>query len=257
MKMIEGALETQDFSESYGKYFDIVRADTPTLLDEAYRLRYQVYCVENPFENAAEHIDGCEMDTDDDRSVHTLLVHRVSGAFAGTVRVILPDDDRPLPIHGILASQNRSFAKRLPREATAEISRFAVSKEFRRRSGEQRYADVSVPGDASNERRMVPYITFGLIRGVLEICLESGIEHICAVMEPALIRILGRFGLHFEQIGDLVEHHGMRQPCVARLEDLVNRNRMDSTLLWQYTAGSTAPFGHVSSGAASGELVHG
>ena len=50
---------------SYESYFDIVRADTPALLDEAYRLRYQVYCVENPFENPAEHSDGRERDADD------------------------------------------------------------------------------------------------------------------------------------------------------------------------------------------------
>jgi len=34
-----------DFAWRYNEYFDIVRADTPALLDEAYRLRYQVYCL--------------------------------------------------------------------------------------------------------------------------------------------------------------------------------------------------------------------
>ena len=28
------------------KYFEILRADTPALLEEVFRLRYQVYCVE-------------------------------------------------------------------------------------------------------------------------------------------------------------------------------------------------------------------
>jgi N-acyl amino acid synthase of PEP-CTERM/exosortase system len=55
-------------------------------------------------------------------------------------------------------------------------------------------------------------------------------------MEPALIRILTRFGVEFTPIGDLMEHHGLRQPCVARLDDLLERNRKDATLLWQYTA---------------------
>ena len=72
--------------------------------------------------------------------------------------------------------------------------------------------------------------------GVLEICAEYGATHICAVMEPALIRLLRRIGLYFTEIGDLVNHHGLRQPCVARLENLVERNRADETLLWQYTA---------------------
>jgi len=238
--MLDQSINTLDFAGSYSSYFDIVRANTPALLDEAYRLRYQVYCVENPFENAAEHIDGCEIDADDDRSIHTLLVHRRTGAVAGTVRVILPTNDpsrRPLPIHRILASQKRSYSSRLPQHETAEISRFAISKEFRRRSGEERYADVAAPGLASdmmNERRMIPYITFGLIRGVLEICHEYHIAYVGAVMEPALIRILGRFGLDFWALGDLVEHHGTRQACVACLNDMLERNRDGSTLLWHY-----------------------
>src|SRR5437588_3429764 len=95
------------FAWHYNEYFDIVRANSPALLDEAYRLRYQVYCLEHPFENAAEHSDGRERDEDDDRSVHSLLVHRQTGVFAGTVRAILPKEvqRRPLPIHRILASQ--------------------------------------------------------------------------------------------------------------------------------------------------------
>jgi len=82
---------------------------------------------------------------------------------------------------------------------------------------------------------MMTYMTYGLIRGVLEICDEYRIGYICAVMEPALIRILSRFGLNFEHIGGLVEHHGLRQPCAARLADLIEHNRANRTLLWQYT----------------------
>ena len=64
-----------DFAWRYNEYFDIERADDPERLDRVYRLRYQVYCLEHPFENADEHSDGRERDEDDDRSVHTLLVH--------------------------------------------------------------------------------------------------------------------------------------------------------------------------------------
>jgi N-acyl amino acid synthase of PEP-CTERM/exosortase system len=242
VKKMDGGMHTQDFGASYTNYFDLLRADTPELLDEAYRLRYQVYCVEHAFENPAEHSDARERDVDDDRSVHALLVHRRTGTYAGTVRVILPsyhDPHRLLPIQQILASQPRGFAECFPRPTTAEISRFLVSKEFRRRRGEELHADVGSLGEAvaiPGERRVAPYITFGLMRGVLEICAEYGVTHICAVMEPALIRILRRFGLDFEGIGDLVNHHGLRQPCVARLKDLVERNRADETLLWQYAA---------------------
>lgn len=254
----------RDFAQCYKRYFDIVRADTPALLDEAYRLRYQVYCIENPFENVTEHPDERERDADDDRSIHALLRHRSTGAFAGTVRVILPHKGVPhraLPVRQLLAKQNRNYVKRVPWRTTGEISRFAVSKQFRRRRAEDRYPDVLTPGTlprTDDERHVVPYITFGLIRGVLEICREYGVANICAVMEPALIRILGRFGLDFEPIGDLIEHHGMRQPCVARLDELVERNRTDGTLLWQYANMPIPPAPHLAAlGAAPGGAVAG
>jgi N-acyl amino acid synthase of PEP-CTERM/exosortase system len=195
-----------DFAWHYAEYFDVVRADSPELLAQVYRLRYQVYCLEHPFENPEEHDDGLERDEDDYRSVHSLLVHRHTGTYAGTVRAILPEDVQrhPLPIHRILAAQNGDLLNRFPSDSTAEISRFAVFKEFRRRRGEERYVDANVPGKAPtvpSERQMIPYITFGLIRGVVETCAEHGISHISAVMEPPLIRILGRFGIHISCSG--------------------------------------------------------
>jgi ribosomal protein L15E len=41
-----GVSHWQEFLSCYRQHFEVVRADTPSLLDEAYRLRYQVYCVE-------------------------------------------------------------------------------------------------------------------------------------------------------------------------------------------------------------------
>ena len=228
-----------EFAWRYNEYFDIVHADTPALIDEVYRLRYQVYCLEHPFENAAEHSDGRERDEDDDRSVHTLLMYRRTGAFVGTARAILPKEveRRPLPMQRVLTPQNGGLTTRFPEHSTEEISRFAVSKEFRRRHGEERYADANIPGGAPalpTERQIGRHITFGLLRGIVEICREHGISHISAVMEPALIRILGRFGLYFEAVGALVEFHGKRQPCIARIADMIERNRAEGTLLWQY-----------------------
>src|SRR5947207_1152481 len=99
----------QDFLSCYREHFEVVRASTPSLLDQAYRLRYQVYCIENPYENPDERADGREMDIYDDRSIHALLVHRRSGAVAGTVRVILPADNQgpPLPLKIVTDSHHR------------------------------------------------------------------------------------------------------------------------------------------------------
>ncbi|MGH7047636.1 MAG: PEP-CTERM/exosortase system-associated acyltransferase [Stellaceae bacterium] len=230
-----------DVVARYDQYFAVVRARTPEELDLAHRLRYQVYCVEHRFEDPWGHRDHREADEDDDRSAHALLLHRPSGTMAGTVRVIMPtleDRPRPLPIECVLDPIVRPRLGVLPREEVAEISRFAVSKSFRRRHGDGRYGEAYSAsrddGAATMERRLMPFITLGLLRAVLGICLEHGVSHLAAMMEPALLRLLLRLGLVFEPLGGLVEHHGLRQPCLARLADLTRRSRQAADLLWQY-----------------------
>jgi N-acyl amino acid synthase of PEP-CTERM/exosortase system len=221
----------------YERHFDVIRAESAELLREAYRIRYQVYCVENPYEDPEQQDGTFESDQEDDRAVHSLLLHRRTGEIAGTTRVILPDRQelRPLPVATLLHGEHRRNFDRFPAAQTVELSRFAVSKEFRRRRGEERYADVA-HGDPAlqNERRVMPYITLGLIRGMFEVCLEHDITHIAAVMEPPLIRILDRLGLHFTPIGRVVVHHGLRQPCYALLDELIEDARDDDTMVWQY-----------------------
>ena len=222
----------------YDRHFEVIRAATPKLVHEAYRLRYQVYCVENPYEDPDQQVGACESDSEDDRSIHTLLLHRRTGEIAGTTRVILPDPQRvrPLPMASLLYGADRRRFDNFPVAHTAELSRFAVSKEFRKRRGEERYADAGF-GDASSvetERRLMPFVSLGLIRGMFGICLEHRISHIAAVMEPALIRILYKLGLEFAPVGGIVVHHGLRQPCIALLDDLIQHSRENDTLVWQY-----------------------
>jgi N-acyl amino acid synthase of PEP-CTERM/exosortase system len=236
-----------NFVACYRQHFEVVRASTPSLLDEVYRLRYQVYCVERRFESTADQVDGREVDIDDPRSVHVLLIHRRTGAIAGTVRAILPLGSNPgvlLPIQRITRNQPSWPLHYLPPNQTAEISRFAVSKEFRQRCIEQYTAPAHRIGNGmggADERRLLRYITFGLIQGALEICQEYDIRYVCAVMERALIRLLARLGLSFEFAGELVYHHGLRQPCFARIDQLLERSRAAGTLLWRYANDAAQP----------------
>src|SRR3546814_14902814 len=77
--------------EVYRQYFDTiaVQQEDRALRDEVFRLRYQVYCVENPFEDPAEHPDGLEHDVYDERATHCLLFHKRTESWEGTARLIL------------------------------------------------------------------------------------------------------------------------------------------------------------------------
>ena len=135
--------------------------------------------------------------------------------------------------------------RELPLHQTAEISRLAISKEFRRRHTDGRYADMGFPHHPANptsaERRLLPHITFGLFRGLLKICRDYQISVLAAVMEPSLLRILARLGLGFERLGPFIEYHGIRQPCIAHLVDLLRGSRAQASLLWEYWQEDASP----------------
>jgi N-acyl amino acid synthase of PEP-CTERM/exosortase system len=88
--MPENAASISDVSNLYQSQYEVLRADSPALLDRVYQLRYQVYCIENRFENPDQNLRGRETDCDDNRAGHVLLIHRESGEAAGTARVIFP-----------------------------------------------------------------------------------------------------------------------------------------------------------------------
>jgi N-acyl amino acid synthase of PEP-CTERM/exosortase system len=212
-------LDTKE-AEVYNRYFSVMLADTSQLLEQVYRLRYQVYCVEHPFENPNDHFTGLETDEYDCHSVHAAILHRASGTVCGCVRLILPRAGASLPVTEFVSEHTRAD---LPTTLTAEVSRYAVSKAFRRRAGESEYPDVHF-GDLgpSELRRLMPHITLGLLLAVATLSVKYGITHLAAVMAPALLRLLRTCGMEFQPVGPLIEHHGMRQPCSASVADLLD-----------------------------------
>jgi N-acyl amino acid synthase of PEP-CTERM/exosortase system len=210
-------------------------ATTPELLDQVHRIRYQVYCVENRFEDPARNQNGLERDEYDAHSVHGLLVHTSSKAPVGTVRLVKhrPGTRRgSLPIHRVCRHPDLLDPDFLPLETTAEFSRFAISKAFRRRAEGQTCA-----GNAEAERReterLIPHITVGLITTALRLAFAHGITHVCAVMDPALLRLLSRFAIRFKPLGAQVEYHGWRQPCYTTIAAMLSEIEVERRHMWE------------------------
>ncbi len=210
-----------NYAEVYSKYFAVIPAATPQLITEAYRLRYQVYCIENQYEDPVK-CNGQEIDEYDSHSVHAVLIHRASGQLCGCVRLVLPAPRTSLPVHKLLTKNTQAMFEKFPRSMTAEVSRYAVSKTFRRRSTETQYADTGFFDLGPEERRrLLPHITLGLMIGIARLSVIHGITHLTAVMAPPLIRLLNGFGMVFHPLGETVDYHGTRQPCIGRCEDLL------------------------------------
>ena len=205
-------------------YFETVIVRDEDELAAAHKLRYQVYCVENSFEDPADNPDQLERDLYDSRATHCLLFHRPSGTVAGTVRLVLPNRqqlDQSFPLQEICQDSLIRDPAAFPVARMAEISRFCIAKEFRRSEGSHHYENL---GD---------FPILCLIEGAVRMSIESGIDYWCAVMEPPLLRYLSSFGIHFVNIGTRVDYHGKRQPCYQRLDRFLERVRAERPDVWE------------------------
>lgn len=230
------AAAVPDWTDIYYRCFDVVRCDTAELIEEAQRLRYQVYCLETGFEDPAANPGGLETDAADAHAAHCLLVHKPSGLIAGTVRLILPRDEEPqlgLPARRVSACLAEFAEQVLPRRLTAEISRFSISKAFRKRCDDGLYP--APPADAEPDilgRRAVPSITLGLMRAIVQMTRDNAMTHVVAIVEPALVRLLLRLGIQFEKTGERVDYHGIRYPVYREMDALLAEIYMRRPDVW-------------------------
>ncbi len=189
-------------------------AETPALVEQAYRLRHQVYCLERGYEPS---VNDLETDAYDKHARHVVLCLRGCGTVIGTVRMILPQARQPARSFPMQAVCDRAALSAVPLRSAVEVSRFAVSKERR---------NVS-PAAASLSR-------LALVRGLVQLSQQAGVTHWCAVMERTLLRLLRSSGIHFEAVGPLVEYHGLRQPAVCELAGMLGRMRVEQPEIWDF-----------------------
>lgn len=196
-------------------------------LNSVCRLRYQVYVNEWGFENAADHPDGVEQDEYDRHSIHLYACSKHSEDVVGAARLIL-GSERSLPI------ENHFCIDQLPpgvrREQTAEISRLAISKEFRCRVLARLFSNPE-PGDGKHHhlrkenirdlrRRCEHQLVRGLYITLYRECKTMGLTHLFTIMSKGLHMILKRWGIIFEQIGPARDHHGLRAPYLISIADI-------------------------------------
>lgn len=231
----------------FKQYFEILRADTPDLLEQAFRLRYQVYCEEGclPGYDPLDYPDGLEHDIYDDeqRSVHCLLRHVPTGTNAGTVRLVLADPvqpDAPFPIEvaaGEHIDQDYLGKFCVPRSAIAETSRFILARRFRSRRGEQQWpdglADEGLDADrGSDERRVLSHPVLSLIKAALTMSWEQQVHYSYTAMEPRLDRRLRQFGLELRPVSPLIEYHGPVRAHWGFLPEFLARVHQQRPEVW-------------------------
>ena len=213
--------------QHFEKYFAIVPVTSHTQMEQAYHIRYQVYCKEFGYEKHRKGEPELETDEYDTQSIHCLLIHKPSKRAIGCARLILSDQQRPeipLPFERYCA---HAFEKGyfdpdefLPGQI-AEFSRVAVVEEFRRREKNAEAAN-QVQQNIKDERRAsdFPVIPICLFLASLSMLMNSEADYGIAMMEPKLERLLARYGIIFESVGEPINYHGWRSPYIIHRSEV-------------------------------------
>lgn len=219
--------------------YSVVPADTDELVKETFRLRYQVYCIENEFENPSKTSHQLETDEFDSNSVHSIIKYNKAGQSIGSVRMILPnknDHTRSFPIQKLCNNSIFTDRKLFSVYRPIEISRFCLSKTLRVMVNPCKHSCVQL---ASSRAPFSPSLLnhygpiLGLIRGLIQMSSEYQVTHWFAIMEPALIRLLAKLGIYFKPTGSLINYHGMRQPCYIEFSELLQRVYSEQPQVWE------------------------
>jgi len=224
------AMAQTSIAANFGKYFELKLAQCPEQLEQAFHIRYQVYCEEFEYEPQGHFPDKMERDAFDDRALHCLMTHRETQTPVGCIRFICADsddEDRPLPFERFCppTSAFGIHPQHLPKACYGELSRLAVLESFRRRRKDTKQPVSLTPNETHEtpeQRDAFPMIPIGLFMAGIAMFLRSEADFSFALMEPRLARLLQRFGIRFIQAGELVDHHGARAPFALPRETVVN-----------------------------------
>lgn len=218
-----------DRSRDFAPHFQARRIEPcsrlpPSVLREAFALRYEVYCAERGFLNADDHPDGLEYDAFDDVALHC-LAHDRAFRLAGYVRLIRGGHGTTMPWQTHCRDLLPGVA--LPDPAfSAEVSRLMVRPEFRRRRGDLLAgvnADTLTGSENQLERRVSsPQIMLCLFRQMYQHSMNHGILYWYAAMERSLVRALQGMGFAFRQIGPSTDYFGPVAPYLASLPELTH-----------------------------------
>ncbi|HQO57917.1 MAG TPA: PEP-CTERM/exosortase system-associated acyltransferase [Candidatus Omnitrophota bacterium] len=199
-----------------------VYKDEPQLMEQIYRLRYEVYVTEFGYIKAEHYLDGLEYDKYDRQAQHFAAVDP-DGEVVGAVRLILPGDlDLPLEEQCASIYNPKQIYSHV---RFGEMSRLIVSKKLRNRRGFTRSCQEKhkALGDHSEDvlyRCFAKCTIIGLCSCVFEESQRLNITHWYALMEKKLYLLLALYGFKFNCIGPEIDYYGSVFPYVVSLSDI-------------------------------------
>lgn len=238
-------IQQKTFYQDYWRAFDLIHAQTDELKERAFRLRYDVFCKENAFEKAGGAdggAQGLEFDAYDPRAFHYLLVHRDSGEDAGTVRILLANEQDPrqsFPLQGVCDHPLLGIDSKVLR--LAEFSRLCMARRFRRRPLDGKILPAyyeTETGDAAKGlsrffRRHIPYAPLGLMRAAFETALEFNVPDVITAMDTTHLRTMKRIGFSYRVLGPRIDYHGGQQPIIFNIKHVLDNMVIEKPECWE------------------------
>jgi N-acyl amino acid synthase of PEP-CTERM/exosortase system len=224
----------------YKKYFRMLKATSPEMKKIAFNIRYRVYFEEQNM-IAANALDTERLETDlwDACSIHTLLYHKPSSQPIGNVRLI-PLDASPtktLPLEEHYPNPfdfSRAPVCDIRSGKTGEVSRMLLLSSFRRRKSDQNYdLESGELSEYQREKRFpINYLPVCLIFATAILMLEEKLDYGVGLMEPRLARLLMRFGVGLNRIGEATDYFGPRAPYLIFPESIYKNLSPDYQALY-------------------------
>ncbi|GLI39267.1 PEP-CTERM/exosortase system-associated acyltransferase [Geobacter hydrogenophilus] len=194
-------------------------------MEEIFRIRFKVYCEEWGFEDPTAYPDGMERNEFDEKSEHFVIQSTHDNSIIGTARVIFPSElgyavTKNCLIDPMLHGQLLSGWKEA---RIGEVSRLAISKEYRKRIEDNVLSGLSsdLPDVNSHEheKRKCNYV-HEFYKYLLFQSMELGLTHWYVAMKRGLYILLKRVGMVFHPIGPEIEYHGLRTPYLGSLREI-------------------------------------
>ncbi|WP_200348658.1 PEP-CTERM/exosortase system-associated acyltransferase [Halochromatium glycolicum] len=195
--------------------FETILADTAFARRLHFHLRYQVFCEEAGFEDASRFPDQQERDEYDQHGVHFLVWDRLAHLWVGAMRLI-PANEAAMPSEAIAGSPFVDSAEE--RRRSVEFSRLCVRARYGRMESGFRIGRWAPPGVERSEGELVFFRQWDheIIQRLIYACLDwemaNGFDYTYFIINRALARMLKRFGIPLDVVGEPLEHRGVRIP---------------------------------------------
>lgn len=200
--------------------FEFIIAHSPDEKKRAFLLRHQVFNEELNYNIGDKTSTTLEKDSHDQHSILCLLQHRKSGIDAGCLRVVIIDQtikgfSQILPLEEYCSTSLTSsdlHPEKMAKNTICEVSRLAVHPLFRKKKkppidGKYLHAENI---DLNNDTQNQSIISLSLFLAATAIVGLAERRHVFAMLEPRFNRLLKTSGLHFQQVGDIINYCGNR-----------------------------------------------